>query len=93
VGRFECSDLPLDALADGFFVLVRRGRIDQAVAGLDRVVNAAFALGQIAHLEHSEAEDRHLHAVVEFDTRCSWGNGQTVPSDALLCDTFILLTV
>ncbi len=43
--------------ADGLFVLVGGRRVDQAVAGLDRVDDAPLALVEVGHLEDAEPED------------------------------------
>jgi len=64
---FAWDAAPLDPFADGLLVPVRRGRVDQAVADLDRVLNASCALLQVGHLEDAEAQHRHLHAVVQLD--------------------------
>ena len=55
----------LDAGADRRFVLVRRGRIDQAVAGANGVDDGAGAFSRVGDLENTEAEYRHDEAVVE----------------------------
>ena len=66
---------PLDPLANRLFVLVRSGRVDLAVACLNCIINTSLALGQIAHLEHAEAQNWHLDAIVQFDPWCSFAHG------------------
>jgi hypothetical protein len=47
--------------------LIRSRSVDQAIAGLDRVVKAFFALIQDGHLEYAEPQNRHLQAIVQRD--------------------------
>ena len=48
-------------------VAVGRRRVEQSVACLDGVQDAALALGEVGHLEDPEAEDGHLEPVVQGD--------------------------
>jgi hypothetical protein len=56
----------LDGAADGFFVEVGGGGVDQAVTGLERVGDDLLGLLR-GDLEDAEAEDGHLDAVVQRD--------------------------
>lgn len=51
--------------AHGLLVLVRRRRVDQPVAGLDRIDDAPLALGEVGHLEDAEPQEWHLQTVVQ----------------------------
>ena len=55
-----------DAAADLGLVLVAGGRVEQAVAGVDRLDEDLRVLDRV----RPEAEDRHLASVVELQQRC-----------------------
>src|SRR5690606_2801597 len=67
-----------DRLADALLVAVERGRVDAAIAGLDRLPDRLTDLvGR--HLEHAEAELRDAGSVVQrhagnggHECSCSW---------------------
>ena len=48
-------------------VHARGGGVDQPVAGLDGLDDAALALRSVGNLEDAEADDRHAHAFVQGD--------------------------
>jgi hypothetical protein len=70
----------LDGTSDGFFVEVRRRGDDQPVADFEGVRDGPFAFLGVWHLEHAEAEDRHLDAIVvvkgDVMERSSFRTGQ-----------------
>src|ERR1700733_4772304 len=58
---------PPDPSTHGRLVEIRRGRVDQAIANVDRVDYALFAYRRIGNLEHAEPQDGHHDAIVECD--------------------------
>ncbi len=56
-----------DGLAHGLLIHIGCCRVDEAVAGGDGVQYRLFADGQVRHLEHAEALQRHFHAVIQLD--------------------------
>ena len=56
---------PLYAFADRFLIHVGRCRIEQPVAGLDRVINNLFALRRIRNPEYAKSLKRHFCSCVQ----------------------------
>jgi hypothetical protein len=63
---FPCHAALAEPLADRLLVLVGLRRVDVPVAGLNRVHDAAGAVGGVGDLEDAESQYRDFDAVVQF---------------------------
>jgi len=73
-----------DAAPDGFLVEVRRRGVDEAVADLDGVNDAALAFLRVRDLKDAIAGNGHLDAVAERDGLHDRSQGLTFSSHSTL---------
>jgi len=57
----------LNGPANGFFISIRSGGVDQTVAGLDGLQHAPLTFNRIGDLKYAEPEQGHFYAVVQSD--------------------------
>ncbi len=56
-----------DGSADGLFVQIGGGRVNETVTSLQRIQDALFAYREIGDLKDTEAQHGHLDAVIQGD--------------------------
>jgi len=56
-----------DRLPDGLLVLVRSRGVEEAVADAESIFDATLAFGEVGDLKHAEADEGHLHHIVQDD--------------------------
>ena len=62
---FAGDAAPLDPSTNSGLVEVRGGRIDQAIAGINRVNHALLTGCGVRNLEHAKAKQRHCNSIVQ----------------------------
>ena len=72
---FPVDAMTFDRGADSLLIAVGSRGVEQPIADVDCVADAALALRWVGYLENTEAENRHLDAVVERDVGNGAGHG------------------